>query len=415
MLSFSRLRAGVRAAAGGLPRPFWFLWTGMFVTRLGSFVLPFLALYLTQGLGLSLGRAGLVVALYGAGGAVAGPVGGFLADRVGRRFTMRLALGVGGAGMIALGFVHRVEVLAPALFGVALVTEMYRPAAQAAVADLVGPADRVRAFGLLYWVINVGFALGLTLGGILAARSFFLLFVGDGATTLLFGLLVGAGVPETRPAHVPRPRTEAVAHPLAGFFAPFRDRLFVILLALTFLFGLVFMQNATTFPVDMTRHGCSRAVFGRVLALNGVLIVLLQPFLGPVLTRRNRSRTLAAGVALGGVGFGLNAIAHTVPVYALGVAIWTVGEMAVLPVASALVADLAPAASRGRYQGAYGFSFGLAVCAAPALGMLVLERFGSVALWSGCLAIGLLAAAGHWLIAPAMTRARRAAALRLQA
>lgn len=408
MLSFARLRAGVRSTTGGLPRPFWFLWTGMFVTRLGSFVLPFLALYLTQGLGLSLGRAGLVVALYGAGGAVAGPVGGFLADRVGRRFTMRLALGLGGAGMIALGFVHRVEVLAPMLFAVALVTEMYRPAAQAAIADLVGAADRVRAFGLLYWVINVGFAVGLTIGGFLASKSFFLLFVGDGATTLLFGLLVGAGVPETRPAPALKPVTEAAAHPLAGFLSPFRDRLFVLLLALTFLFGLVFMQNATTFAVDMTLHGCSRAAFGRVLALNGVLIVLLQPFLGPILTRRNRSRTLAVGAALGGIGFGLNAIAHSVPGYIVGVVIWTVGEMAVLPVANALVADLAPAASRGRYQGAYGFSFGLAVCVAPALGMLVLERLGSVALWSGCLAIGLATAVGHVLLGPAVTRARRA-------
>ena len=36
--------------------------------------------------------------------------------------------------MIALGFAHRLEVLAPAVFLLALVTEMYRPAMQAAVA-----------------------------------------------------------------------------------------------------------------------------------------------------------------------------------------------------------------------------------------------------------------------------------------
>jgi MFS family permease len=380
----------------------------MFVTRLGSFVLPFLALYLTQGLGLSLGRAGLVIALYGAGGAVAGPVGGYLADRVGRRFTMRVALGLGGAGMIALGFIHRVEVLAPALFAVALVTEMYRPAAQAAVADLVGPADRVRAFGLLYWVINVGFAIGLTIGGFLASKSYLLLFVGDGVTTLLFGLLIGAGVPETRPATASRRPAEPAASPPAELLAPFHDTLFVLLLVLTFLFGLVFMQNATTLAVDMTMHGCSRAVYGRVLALNGLIIVVLQPFLGPILSRRNRSRTLAAGAALVAVGFGLNAIAHTVPFYVLGVAIWTVGEMAVLPVASALVADLSPPAFRGRYQGAYSLSFGLAVCAAPALGMWTLERFGSIALWATCFAIGWATAAGHLLLAPAVVRARRA-------
>jgi MFS family permease len=398
---------GLRAMGAGLPRAFWFLWTGMLISRLGTFVLPFLALYLTQGRGLSLSAAGVVAAIYGAGGAVAGPMGGFLADRVGRRLTMRVALGLGGAGMIALGFVHRIEILAPGLFAVALVSEMYRPAAQAAISDLVAPADRVRAFGLLYWVINVGFAIGLTIGGLLASKSFMLLFVCDGATTLLFGLLIGVGVPETRPARQRRPPGDAAVHPLADFLAPFRDPLFATLIVLNFMLSLVFMQNATTFAVDMTSHGISRAVFGRVLALNGLLIVLVQPFLGPLLARRNRSRTLAAGTALVAAGFGWNALATTVPMYVFGVILWTAGEMAVLPVASALVADLSPPESRGRYQGAYGLSFGLAVCAAPALGMFALEHYGPVVLWVACLALGLAAAAGQWLLEPAVTRARR--------
>lgn len=384
----------LRLATAGLPRPFWFIFAGTLVTRIGNFVLPFLAIYLTQALHLSFSQAGLVVALYGAGGALAGPLGGFLADRVGRRFTMVLALGLGGAGMIALGTAHRLEVLAPAVFLTALVTEMYRPAMQAAVSDLVSASDRVRAFGLVYWVINVGFAIGLTLGGLIATRSFFWLFVGDGITTMLFAALIWVGVPETRPAPAPRADGPHASRP-AGFWAPYRDRRFVLFLGLSFLFALVFMQNATTFPLDMTAHGVSRAVFGQVLALNGVIIVLVQPFLGEFLARRNRAHTLAAGSLLVGLGFGLNALASTVPLYVLGVVIWTIGEMGVLPVANALVADLAPTDLRGRYQGAYGLSFGLSVCAAPALGMFVLEKLGSVALWSGCLAIGLLVALGH--------------------
>jgi MFS family permease len=404
----TRINQSLRAAAAGMPRPFWFIWAGVFVTRTGSFVLPFLALYLTEALHLSLSQAGLMVALYGAGGAAAGPLGGFLADRIGRRVTMVMALGLGGTGMIALALVRRVEVLAPAIFLEALVTEMYRPAMQAAVADLVRPSDRVRAFGLVYWVINVGFAIGLTLGGLLASRSFFWLFVGDGATTLVFATLIWMGVPETRPAPAPRGHGAPGAHPLAGFLAPFRERPFLLFLGLSFLFALVFMQNATTFPLDMIAHGMTKAIFGRVLALNGLIIVLVQPFLGPFLARRDRSRTLAVGAVLVGVGFGLNALARTVPWYVLGVATWTVGEMWVLPVANAVVADLAPPDIRGRYQGAYSLSFGLAVCAAPALGMFVLERLGSVALWSSCLGIGLGVAAGQLALAPALARMRRA-------
>ena len=399
MLGPSRVRDSLRAAVSGLPRPFWFLWAGMFVTRAGSFVLPFLALYLTEALHLPLHRAGLAMALYGAGGALAGALGGYLADHIGRRATLVIALGFGGLCMIALGLAHGLAVILPGIFLVALVTEMYRPAMHAAVADLVTPADRVRAFGLVYWVINVGFAIGLTLGGLVASRSFFWLFVGDGATTLVFALLIGIGVPETRPVRAPRPAHAAGARAWSEFFAPYRDRHFVLFLALSFLFAIVFMQNATTFAVDMTAHGIPKATYGRVLALNGLVIAVVQPFLGPLLGQRSRSHLMAAGAALVGLGFGMNAVVRTPGLYALAVLIWTVGEMGVLPVANALVADLAPIELRGRYQGAYGFSFGLAVSLAPALGMSVLGARGSAALWGGCLASGLLIAAGHLALA----------------
>ncbi len=407
MSPLSRFVATLRALGTGLPRPFWFLWVGMFITRLGSFVLPFLALYLTQSLGLSMSQAGLVIALYGAGAAVAGPLGGFLADRFGRRSTMLLALVVGGASMIALGSVHRVEWIAVTIFFVALMTEMYRPAMQAAVADLVPAADRVRAFGLIYWVINVGFACGLTIGGFLASKSFQWLFIGDGVTTLLYAALIAFGVPETRPRLAPRPANAPRPHGWSEFFAPYRDRHFVAFLALSFLFALIFMQNATTFALEMTANGVTKAQYGGILALNGVLIVLVQPFLGPMLARRDRSQTLALGAALVGVGFGLNAIAHTIPMYVLGVIIWTIGEMGVLPVAGALVADLAPTALRGRYQGGYSLAFGLAVCAAPAVGLAALEHAGSVALWLGCLVTGLGIAAGHLALARSLRRIRQ--------
>src|SRR5687768_7963811 len=151
MIVPGRMSAGLRSIAGGLPRPFWFIWAGTLVNRCGSFVMPFMAIYLTEARDLSLTTAGLVLALYGAGGSIAGPLGGWLADHVGRRATMLVALGLGGTGMIALGFAERLSVIAPTFFLIAVVVEMYRPGMQAAVADLVPPADRPRAYGLIYW------------------------------------------------------------------------------------------------------------------------------------------------------------------------------------------------------------------------------------------------------------------------
>lgn len=397
---------GLRSLVGNLPRAFWFIWAGTLVNRCGSFVMPFMAIYLTEARHVSLARAGLVVALYGAGGTVAAPLGGFLADHIGRRATMLVALVLGGAGMIALGFVERIALLATLLFFIAVVSEMYRPAVHAAIADLVATTDRTRAFGLIYWAINLGFAIGLALGGLLAGISFRWLFVGDGATTLLFALIIWLGVPETLSAHAPSQTDPPSLRGWAGVLAPYRDPTFAAFLVLTFALWLVFNQSSTAFPVDMAAHGIPKATFGFILGLNGLLIVLLQPFVGPPLQRRDLSRTLAMGVLLVGLGFGLNAIVRVAPLYALGVTVWTVGEIFVLPVASSVVADLAPREMRGRYQGASGLAFGLAVCAAPPLGTLVLQRFGSVALWSGCLALGVAVAGGHLVLGPSLRIAR---------
>ena len=72
----------------------------------------------------------------------------------------------------------------------------------------------------------------------------------------------------------------------------------------------------------------------------------------------------------------------------------------------AVVADVALPEMRGRYQGAYGLTFGLAAFAAPLLGTAVLQRWGAAALWRGCLVMGFLVAAGHLMLAPALTRLR---------
>jgi MFS family permease len=179
-----------------------------------------------------------------------------------------------------------------------------------------------------------------------------------------------------------------------------------VFVGLSVLALLVFMQHVAALPIEMGNRGVSRAWLGLVLGLNGMVIVLVQPFLAPVLGRFNRSRVLTAGACLLGLGFGLNVVATGVPMYGLGVVVWTVGEICLLPTSNAVVADIALPHMRGRYQGAYGLSFGLAGFGAPLIGTSVLQRFGSTALWLGCLVAGLIVAVGHAALAPRLTRLR---------
>ncbi|MBZ4411467.1 MFS transporter [Myxococcus sp. XM-1-1-1] len=399
----SALGRAVHEMAGGLPRTYWVLWVGTLVNRLGSFVVPFLALYLTRERGFSVEQAGLTVSLYGVGAVIASPLGGMLADRVGRRLTLAGGLWLGSVGMLLLGFAREPSSIALAAFCLGILGELYRPAVSAAVADVVTPEDRQRAFGLLYWVINVGFAVALPLAGLMVRFGYVTLFVADAITTFTYGCCIWLLLPETRPARTASEDAQAPGA-LRSLLTPFLDPTFVAFALPILGVAIIFHQSQVSLPLDLSARGLSEAQFGAVLSVNGLLIVALQPLSHRALKHLRRAHSLALAAALTGLGFGLHALTGNVALAALAVAIWTLGEMAQAPVAPSVVADLAPTRLRGSYQGAYHMLWGLASSAAPALGGRVLGRAGTSALWLGCLVLGLVCAVWQLVIAPARRR-----------
>jgi len=382
-LSFPSLR--------GLPRAYWLLWAGTLVNRLGGFVGPFLAIYLTNDRGLAAGQVGLVVSFLGAGSVAGGFLGGYLADLLGRKRTLVLALSLGAMAMLHLGAARSVPHIALAALLLGLLGELYRPAVAATIADLVPPDDRARAFGLLYWAINLGFAFAGMVGGLVSARGFTTLFVADAVTTLAFAALIYFKIPETRPDHPPGREKK-------HWTTPFRDGPFVVFIGLTFAVALIFQQHIVAMPLDMGAHGVSPRAYGAVIGLNGVLIILLQPFASRVLAPFSRARVLAFAALVSGLGFGGNALAHTPLGYGLSVTVWTLGEIAMSGIAPAMVADLSPPELRGGYQGVFQMAWGGAACIAPLLGGVVLQRFGAQTLWTGCIVLGALCGLGHLLL-----------------
>lgn len=183
---------GLRSVVGGLPRPFWWLWAGTLVNRLGMVVQPFLILYLTSAL------AGMIVALFGVGSLLSHPLGGWLTDLIGRRRTMASGLFADGAALLALGASTSLGAIAVCAFLVGLVGEVFRPASAALIADLVSPVDRPRAYSLQYWAVNLGFSVASLSAGLLVSRGYAVLFFVDAGTAAIFALLVLRGIP--RPA-----------------------------------------------------------------------------------------------------------------------------------------------------------------------------------------------------------------------
>jgi MFS family permease len=384
-----------KAAISGLPRAYWILWFATLVNRLGTFVVPFLYLYLTRSEHMSVAQASLVVALYGLGSTFSGPVGGLLADRLGRRRTMISGLAVGALLMVALGVTHVTAFIPLLAFALGFAGELHRPAASAMIADLVAPAGRVRAYGMLHWAVNLGFVVGLLLAGVMAERDFFLfLFLGDAATSLLCAAIVWRWLPESRPR-----RTEWREPVLSTLWAPLRDRRFAVVCLLALLTAMIYFQFATTLPEALARRGISPAEYGALVAMTCVVVTLVQPFATPLLERAHRGHVLAAACTLIAVGFGSVALFSSLPLFMLSGLIWTLGEIAYAAIMPTMVAGLAPPERRAGYHGSYQMARGLASFAGPALGGLVLQHLGPEWLWAGCFVLGLVLAFGHHAIA----------------
>jgi MFS family permease len=288
--------------------------------------------------------------------------------------------------------------IAACLSGVAI--DLYRPAVSAMIADLVAPENRAKAFALLYWAINLGVAVAGVTGGLLAARSYWLLFVADAATCLGFAVLIARKVPETRPARRP-------GEP-GGYGETLRDGLLLTLATAILLGTIVYMQSFVTLPLAVAADGLGPEAFGFIYAVNPAVVIIAQLGVLRVIDRLPSIPTLAVSAVIMGLGFGLTALASSVPIYMLTVVIWTIGEVGFNAVGPAMVADIAPPHLRGRYNGVIGMSFGAAAFIAPLAGTQVLENYGEPALWRGCLVVSIVSAAVILVMGPAVS-ARRAA------
>ncbi|MEU5563922.1 MDR family MFS transporter [Micromonospora musae] len=401
------VRGWFQDTAGGLPARFWYLWTGTLINRLGSFVLVFLAIYLTQERGFSASQAGLVIGLWGVGGAVGTTIGGTLADRWGRRPTLFTAQVGGAVMMLALGLARPLWAVALGALLLGAFAEAARPAFGAMMIDVVPEKDRLRAFSLNYWAINLGFACAAVLAGFAAQAGYLLLFMIDAATTLVTALIIFTRVRETRRA---RPVSKGAAAPTGALRTILNDRVFLGFVALNLFAALIFLQHISMLPIAMGDSGLSPATYGTVIALNGVLIVVGQLFVPRLIRGRSRSHVLALAALVTGVGFGLTAFAHAAWFYGLTVLIWTLGEMLQSPSNATLIAELSPGELRGRYQGVFSLSWQIAGAAAPILGGLIREHAGNSTLWVGCAILGGAMAVAHLISGPA--RERRAVALR---
>lgn len=370
------LRENLRA----LPRPAWVLFGGTFVNRFGTFVMPFLAIYMTRQ-GFTPTQAGFAVSAYGGGHILASFLGGHLADRIGRRHTIALSMFLSAAMMLALSQAHTFRSILLFAFLVGLTSELYRPAAAALLGDLVTPEQRVAAFGMYRFAINLGFAVGPATAGFLADRSFLYVFIGDAITSFVYGVVALFALPHG----IRSSGKEEKAH--AGLRYALTDRPFLFFLAATLCMTWIEFQLHSTFPLHITAMGFTAKTYGILISINGAMIVLFELLLIAWTQKFPPQPMIALGYGLTGIGLALTGLATGIPMLVVTVLIWTLGEMIYAPVTGAFVTGLAPERLRGRYMGLWHLTFSIGMLIGPVTGTWLYERNPN-ALWIACLVIG---------------------------
>ena len=320
----------------------------------GGVFVPYIGIYLTRDLGATGAQAGLIYGAMGLAGLIGAPIGGLLADRVGRRPTMLASLAGSTVFFVVFGAASSITAIV-AILPLAFLSDLLPPAFGASTADLIADDGlRIEAFALERVVSNVAFAVGPPLGGLLAfVWSLRLVFFVCAATGLLYFLVVLLRVPETLPAG------DAVTeHERPRLRTALRDRRLLALAIGSAMATFVYVQYNDALGLFLVHdRGYAVATWGLVFGINPVIVTFFQYPVSRWAASRSPRAILATGALLQGLALLILLPFSPLPWLLVSVLLLVTGEMLTAPLESALAARLAPPHLRGSYQGVLDFAF----------------------------------------------------------
>jgi predicted MFS family arabinose efflux permease len=379
----------------------WWLALVMFINRSGTMVIPFLTVYLTQK-GYSLAQAGYVMAAFGSGAIVGGYLGGIFTDRYGHFYVQVVSLLLNGILFLVLGQMQTLLQIGICIFVLSSLGEAFRPANSAAIAIYSDETNRTRCYSLNRLAINLGWAIGPAIGGILASHSYALLFWADGLTCIFASLLLYIVFSADKKSQVTKrpPKSRGRGD------SAYRDRTFLTGMFYLLLVGVCFFQMFSIMPVFYREKvHMNEATIGWVLALNGLLIAIIEMILVYKLEKKYHPVSyLTLGALLIGFSFLVLNTASLLLTVVVSMIIITFGEMLLFPFMNNFWVARSTERSRGQYAAAYTMSFSLAIVLAPTFASQIASRAGFSVLWLINFLVCIIGALGFYFLKKSMTR-----------
>jgi MFS family permease len=386
------------------PRDFWMMIAVNFVDRLGgSLLFPFFALYITKKFNVGMTEVGGLFAVFFISSFIGSFPGGALTDRFGRKGIIIFSLISTSFSTLLMGFVNEFQFFLMIAFISGIFTDVGGPAYEAVFMDMLPKEKRASGFGIRRVAFNLAVVLGPVIGGFIAARSYLALFIIDAVVSGIVALMVFLLIPETKPAAPEGKEQESTVQTFAGYLQVLRDGKFMAFTFVCLLTWLVYMNMNTTLGVFLRdQHGLPESGYGWIISINAAMVVLFQFPITRRIEKNPPMLMMAVGAAFIAVGLFLYGFVSTFWLFAVAIAIVTVGEMVTIPIANAVVANFSPEEMRGRYNFIYGNSWGISFAVGPYLAGLVMDNYNPNLLWYACGVIGMVAVLGfvilHWTI-----------------
>lgn len=359
-------------------------------------VLPFMTIYMLK-TGYTVGQAGIVMGLFGLGAVMGAYYGGKLTDRIGYYRVQLFTLIGGGILFMVLGQMKTYPLICIFSFILSMVNEAFRPANSTAIVAYSKPENRTRSYALNRLAVNLGWAVGNAMGGILASINYELLFWVDGCTNIAAAGLLWMLL---RPKQQQKTVTEKKA-PADPRHSPYRDKVFLAFAFLTMIFACSFFQflGNTNAYYTLELH-FDEFFIGVLGALNGILIAVIEMVLVLKLEgRRSNTYYIVRGVCLVGLAYFLfNLVDMNATFAVLVVTVLTIGEIFALPFMNTFWIVRSADHNRGQYAGLYTIAWSIAQTTGPLVGSQIAERAGFDTLWWTMGTVAFLTAIGFSIL-----------------
>lgn len=375
----------------GLPKEVYILFLGKMINCIGAFVHPLLSLIITQKVGLSVKDTGMILTLSAIPQAISIMIGGKLVDSIGRKKVLIFFQSLAAILFVICGFIPPSYSLIIFIVIASCCSSVAQPAYDSMTGDITTPENRKASFSLIYMGLNLGFAIGPFIGGILFENFLPLVFIGDAITTLISIALIAFFIKETHPKTIAaennniKYNSDLEKDETGSVFKVLLKRPILIYYAILMLtFQFAYSQWGFAIPIQLSKifgSGAGAKYFGILASFNGFIVILLTPFI-TVLTKRCKTLSIiATGGILYALAFGLCGFISKLPMFFVVILVITIGEIAISTNSGTFIANLTPGSHRGRINAFLPLIYGSGNALGPGIMGSLIDSIGMNKSW----------------------------------